>query len=156
TILPQGTIQDLYQYQDTVSWTHGRQTWRIGTDIGRDIEIDLVAQNAYGGLIYNSGGGASALDNFLDNYLGSSGTASKTFGPTRVDPHSWRTAAFGQDDVKLTPELTLNLGLRYDYLTNPENSLPYPAVDINNPFQSVTAVVPVINDRNNFAPRFGF
>ncbi|HEX5284344.1 MAG TPA: carboxypeptidase regulatory-like domain-containing protein [Bryocella sp.] len=156
TILPQGTIQDLYQYQDTVSWTHGRQTWRIGTDIGRDIEIDLVAQNANGGLIYNSGGGASALDNFLDNYLGSSGTASKTFGPTRVDPHSWRTAAFAQDDMKLTPELTLNLGMRYDYLTNPENSLPYPAVDINNPYQPITTVVPVINDTNNFAPRFGF
>ncbi|HEV2575573.1 MAG TPA: carboxypeptidase regulatory-like domain-containing protein [Acidobacteriaceae bacterium] len=156
TILPQGTIQDLYQYQDTVSWTHGRQTWRIGADVGRDIEIDLVAQNANGGLLYTSGGGASALDNFLDNYLGSSGQASKTFGPTRVDPHSWRTATFAQDDVKLTPELTLNLGLRYDYLTNPENSLPYPAVDINNPYQPITTVVPVINDKNNIAPRFGF
>jgi hypothetical protein len=50
----------------------------------------------------------------------------------------------------------LNFGLRYDYLTSPENSLPFPAVDVNNIFGPIAAVVKVKPDRNNFAPRFGF
>ena len=154
--MPQGRIEDLYQYQDTVSWTHGRHTLRMGTDIGRQIEVDIVAQNALGGLVFTAGGALSPLDNFLDNYLGASGTASKTFGPTRVNPHSWKSAFFAQDDIKVSSELTLNLGLRYDYLTNPENSLKYPAVDASNPFEAIDTVIPVKNDTNNLAPRFGF
>jgi outer membrane receptor protein involved in Fe transport len=154
--IPQGQIEDLYQFQDTVSWTHGRHTLRAGVDIGRQIEIDLVAQQALGGLIFAAGGALSPLDNFLDNYLGASGSASKTFGPTRVDPHSWKSALFLQDDVKLTPELTVNLGLRYDYLTSPENALKYPALDLNNPFAPIDTVVKVESDTNNFGPRLGF
>ena len=152
---PQGQMEDLYQFQDTVSWTHSRQTLRAGVDIGRQIDVDRVAQNALGGLIFTAGGAASALDNFLDNDLGASGSASKTFGPTRVDPHSWKSAAFVQDDLKLTPELTVNLGLRYDYLTSPENALKYPSLDLSNPFSPIDAVVKVKSNTRNFGPRLG-
>jgi outer membrane receptor protein involved in Fe transport len=154
--IPQGRKQDLYQFQDAVSYSKGRQTFRLGVDVGRDLETDLVAQNALGGITFNSGGGASPLDNFLFNQLGTSGSATKAFGPTRVDPHLWKLAAFVQDDIKLLPELTINLGIRYDYDTNPENALPYPAIDINNPFGPINAVIPVKADKNNFGPRFGF
>jgi hypothetical protein len=41
-------------------------------------------------------------------------------------------------------------------LTAPENSLPYPAIDLNNPFAPINTVVKVKNDTNNIAPRFGF
>jgi hypothetical protein len=154
--MPQGRIEDLYQIQDTVSWTHGRHTLRMGADIGRQIEVDIVAQNALGGLIFTAGGALSPLDNFLDNDLGAAGTASKTFGPTRIDPHDWRSAVFAQDDIKLSADLTVNLGVRYDYLTDPANSLKYPAVDIDNPFAPIDTVIPVKNDTNNIAPRLGF
>ncbi len=154
--IPQGRKQDLYQFQDSVSWSKGRQTMRMGVDVGRDLETDLVAQNALGGLTFNAGGGASSLDNFLYNRLGTSGSATKAFGPTRVDPHLWKLAAFFQDDIKLLPELTINLGIRYDYDTNPENALPYPAVSLSNPYGPINAVIPVSADKNNFGPRFGF
>jgi len=154
--IPQGRSEDLYQLQDTATWVHGRHTVRVGADLGRQIERELVAQEFLGQLTFTKGGGQSPLDNFLDNFLGASGQATKTFGPTRIDPHDWKMALFGQDDVKLTQSLTLNLGLRYDYITNPENSLPYPAVDINNPFQAINTVVLVQNDKNNFSPRIGF
>ena len=154
---PQGRGEDLYQIQDTVSITRGIQTLRVGFDIGRTIEKDLVSQNAKGTLTFNDGGsGTTALGNFLLNQLGSSGTATKTFGSTRVDPHGYRSGVFAQDDVKLNPDLTLNLGIRYDYLTNPENSLPYPAIDPANPYQAVNTVIKVANDVNNIAPRVGF
>ena len=61
-----------------------------------------------------------------------------------------------QDDIKLTPDLTINVGMRYDYFTPPENSLQYPAIDLNNPLAPINTVVKVKNDTNNFAPRFGF
>ena len=154
--IPQGDNEELYQFQDTVSWAHGRHTIRAGADVGRQIETDVVAQNALGGLTFAAGGALSPLDNFLDNYLGSSGQATKTFGPTRIDPHSWKSAFFIQDDVKLLPDLTINVGVRYDYLTPPENSLQYPAIDLNNPFAPINTVIRVKSDTNNIAPRFGF
>ncbi len=154
---PQGRGEDLYQIQDTVSLTKGRQTLRIGFDIGRQIETDLVSQNAKGTLTFNKGGsGISALGNFLQNQLGPSGTATKTFGNTRIDPHGYRSGVFAQDDVKLNPDLTLNLGIRYDYLSNPQNSLTYPAIDPTNPYQAINTVIKVKNDGNNIAPRIGF
>ena len=154
--MPQGRMEDLYQVQDTLSWTHGRHTLRVGMDIGRQIEVDVVAQNALGGLIFTAGGAQSPLDNFLDNFLGGTGSAGKTFGPTRIDPHDWRSAVFAQDDIKLRADLTVNLGVRYDYLTNPENSLKYPAIDVNNPFAPIDTVFKVKTDTNNIAPRLGF
>ncbi len=154
---PQGRHEDLYQIQDTVSITHGRQTLRVGFDLGRTIETDIVGLNAKGTLTYAKGGsGISGLGNFLLNQLGPSGTATKTFGSTRVDPHGYRSGAFAQDDIKLNPAFTVNLGIRYDYLTNPENSLPFPGIDPTNPYQPINTVVKVHNDTNNVAPRIGF
>jgi outer membrane receptor protein involved in Fe transport len=154
---PQGRKEDLYQFQDTIGYTHGRQSFRIGADVGRLIEIDLVSQNALGTLGFVKGGsGVTSLGNFLLNQLGPSGTATKTFGKTRVDSHGWRSGLFAQDDIKLSPDLTINLGVRYDYLSNPENSLQYPGVDPDNIFAPINTVVPVQNDKNNISPRIGF
>ncbi len=154
---PQGREEDLYQFQDTVTYTKGRQTLRIGADIGRLIEIDLVSQNALGSLSINDGGNSStSLGNFLLDQLGASGSATKVFGPTRADSHGFRNGFFAQDDIKLTPDLTVNLGIRYDYLTNPENSLQYPGVDPNNPDAPIPTYVPIQNDYYNIGPRVGF
>lgn len=154
--IPQGTKEDAYQYQDTVGWTIGKQSLRIGADVGRTLETLLVAQQPYGELNFAADGNGSGLANFLNNRLGASGTATVGFGPTRADPHVWRSAFFVQDDIKLTPELTVNLGLRYDYLTEPANSLPYPGLDFSNPYAPITTVYKIQNDTNNWGPRFGF
>lgn len=96
------------------------------------------------------------MGNFLLNQLGPSGQATKSFGSTRIDPHGWRSGVFAQDDVKLSPQFTVNLGVRYDYLTNPENSLPFPGLDPAKPYQAINTVIKVKNDVNNIAPRIGF
>ena len=154
---PQGRSQDMYQYQDTISWTYGRHTIRAGADLGRRLEKDLVSQNAKGTLTFAAGGtGSSAIGNFLLNQLGPSGTATVTYGKTRFDPHSWRSGVFAQDDVKFSQYLTVNLGIRYDYFTSPENVLAYPAIDPTNPFTAINTVIPVTPDKNNIAPRVGF
>jgi len=153
--IPQGRLQELYQFQDTVSWIKGRQSLRAGADVGRDHETDLIAQNALGQLTF-AGGAAASLNNFINNQLGTGGNLTKSFGPTRVDPHLWKLAFFGQDDIKLTPELTVNLGIRYDYDTNPENALAYPSVNESKPYAPISTVIPVQADKNNIAPRVGF
>jgi hypothetical protein len=154
---PQGRGEDMYQLQDTVSWTYGRNTIRVGADLGRRIEKDLVSQNAKGTLNFTDGGtGTKAIGNFLLNQLGPAGSATRTYGSTRLDPHSWRSGVFGQDDFKISQYLTVNLGVRYDYFTSPENILAYPAIDPANPFTAIDTVIPVTSDRNNIAPRVGF
>jgi outer membrane receptor protein involved in Fe transport len=154
--IPQGTKENYYQYQDTVSWTLGKQSLRMGADVGRVLESDLVSQLYIGEVFYAQGGGNTGLGNFLSNQTGPSGSVQKTFGPTRIDPHIWRTAFFGQDDIKLTPALTVNLGLRYDYLTDPGNSLLYPAVDPNNLSAPIDSVFKIKTDKANWGPRIGF
>jgi hypothetical protein len=158
--MPQGRGEQLYQFQDTVGWTRGKHSLRIGADVSRLLETDYVAQTYIGALNYAAGGpagsGLSALDNYLSDRLGTSGSATKTFGPTRVDPHIWKLAGFISDDIKLSSDLTLNLGIRYDYLTNPLNALSYPGIDINNLYGAINTYVPVKADKNNIAPRFGF
>ena len=96
----------------------------MGGDIGRQIETDVVSLNAKGTLGFVSGGTnaagnlgyVSALGNFLQNRLGSSGSATKTFGNTRIDPHNWRIGVFAKDDIRINPDLTVNFGIRYDPL----------------------------------------
>jgi hypothetical protein len=154
---PQGRHEDLYQVQDTVGISKGRHSIRVGFDIGRIIETDIVSLNAKGALSFAKGGTyVSSLGNFLQNQLGPSGSATKTFGNTRIDPHGWRSGVFFQDDIKLTSDLTVNLGIRYDYLSNPANSLPFPGVDPSNIYQPINTVVKVKNDVNNIGPRVGF
>ncbi len=156
--LPQGRGEDLYQLQDTAGLNFGKQAIRVGFDVGRQIEQEFVSQNALGTLTYaNAGSYGSSIGEFINNYLGTSGTATKTFGPLRVDPHDWRSGIFIQDDVKLTSELTVNFGARYDYLTNSANGVQYPAINpatvLTDP---ITAVYRVNTPNLNLSPRFGF
>lgn len=156
---PQGRGEDLYQIQDTVGMHLGKQSIRAGVDIGRQIEQEYVSQNALGTLSYGAGGtfGGNSLGEFINNYIGTSGSVTKTFGATRVDPHNWRSSFFVQDDVKLTPEFTMNLGARYDYFSAPENNLPYPAIHAATALTDpINARFPITTDKNNISPRVGF
>ena len=169
TSLPQGRGHDLYQFQDTISISKGRHTIRIGADIARNIIRDFIPFNNFGTLSFTKSAAVgvigtpgyipayTALNNYLDNFLGSSGAAARSFGGNRVDAHEWQTAYFIQDDIKLSSDFTLNVGLRYEYQTNPENAVKYPAINeatvLTDP---ITTVYRVKEDRNNIAPRLGF
>ena len=72
---------------------------------------------------------------------------------TTVHPNIFEFAGFVEDEFRLSPELTFNLGLRYDLetLARPPVRNPSPALAA---LGLDTSFVPADND--NFAPRLGF
>ena len=54
--LPQARGEDLYQFQDTVGFTKGRHSVRVGADVGRQLEQEVISLNAIGQLTYGNTG----------------------------------------------------------------------------------------------------
>jgi hypothetical protein len=102
------------------------------------------------------------LGNFVDDFAGTAGTVSKSFGSPVTKPFVTTYAPYVQDTWRLTPNFTLDLGMRYEYWGTPENTLLYPAADLSAgiglPGQSFPNKFahPQQGDLNNFAPRVGF
>ena len=165
---PQFRLTQNFSINDSMSLTHGKHGWTWGGDYRRQL-IDLSnAPNARGSFVFT--GDATGLA-FADFLLGFPQQTSVQFGG---DDYHFRANAFdlfGQDNWRATKNFTLNLGLRYEYvspLTELNDKLAN--LDIAPGFTAVAPVLPgqvgsitgihypssLINpDRNNFAPRVG-
>lgn len=152
---PQGRFLNNYQFQDTVTRTIGDHTIRAGVDLARQLSKSLVPFNDRGSLTFSAGGGLPAFGNFIDGFSGVQGTfGSKVFGSPVVYPNRFQQAYFINDSWRVRPNLTLNLGLRYENYGTPENVLPFPAfAGFDAP---INTRVEQKKDNNNFAPRFSF
>ena len=73
----------------------------------------------------------------------------QAFGGTVYSFASNQWAFFGQDDWRVSPRLTLNLGLRWEY-----QQFPKPYANLVNPAVPQTGVMP--SDKTDFGPRVGF
>src|SRR5262249_50431074 len=114
-LFPQGRILNNFQYQDTISWTKGSHTFRIGADLTRQLTKEFVPFNNRGTLTFTAGGGFPAFGNFVDQFSGiQGGFASKVFGSPVVYPNRFQQAYYVNDSWKVKPNFTLNLGLRYE------------------------------------------
>jgi len=152
---PQGRFLNNYQFQDTVTHTRANHTIRAGVDLARQLSKALVPFNDRGTLTFSSGGGFTAFRNFIDGFSGVQGAfGDKVFGSPVVYPNRFQQAYFVNDSWRARPNLTLNLGLRYENYGTPENVLPFPAfAALDAP---ADARVKQKGDNNNFAPRFSF
>jgi hypothetical protein len=156
-----------FQFADTLTYTTGNHTFKYGTDINRVRDIDDNLFTGAGSYTYSN------INDFLIDYTNFvNGGATRTagvgcftaslgrvagkcytsnyaqgFGQPRFTERTTDWAFFAQDDWRLTPRVTLNLGLRWDYEAFPEPFLVNPALP-------QTGNRPA--DKNNFGPRIGF
>jgi len=97
-------IQNNYNLYDTVSYVRGRHSFRFGGDLSHQ----QINQEGFHFL------GLSAFLDVPDFLLGNVLESEDLVGQTDRAWRAWNAGAFAQDDVKLMPRLTLNLGLRYE------------------------------------------
>ena len=159
---PQGRTANNYQIQDTVTKIFGNHTVRVGIDYLRQISTQVAPANTRGSLTFAAGGNFTSLANFVDNFGGQNGAASRVFGSPTYNPTLHRVALFGQDRWKATEALTLTMGVRYENFGTPFNTLRTPAFTGLFNVDPVTRTGPfsqpnqVQSDKNNFAPSVGF
>jgi hypothetical protein len=140
---PQGRVQDNYQFSNVLTNQRGRHALKMGADI-RYVRLDNIsAFDSKGTFTFNN------FQDYMNNLAISFQQALQT---SSFFATQWQTYLFAQDDFKVTPNLTLNLGLRYELSTVPLGF--FGATEQ----QVVDALVPppTKRDTNNWAPRVGF
>jgi Carboxypeptidase regulatory-like domain/TonB dependent receptor-like, beta-barrel/TonB-dependent Receptor Plug Domain len=155
-----------WQFNDTVTWSAGRHTFKLGAEYIRRTENDYFvvwpAGSFYVGTYATSQNLSWSQGHELASLLlgyPSYGYLGQRFGNHVLEDRQY--AGFLQDDWKVTDKVVLNLGVRYDYGTpffSPTNELSMFDVD---QAQLVIAgqngvsryIVPP--DKNNFATRLG-
>ncbi len=154
--------EDTYQIADNVSWVKGRHTFKFGTNIiWRQVNFfNPIAGKGFfqaaSGSPWSTGFEQSDyLFGWINNYQVGPASA-------RFHTRSWEDGFYGQDDFRVNRRLTLNLGLRYDFLSWP--------TEVNNRMANFDVATGQIilagqngvsdstltNPKHDFAPRIGF
>jgi len=162
--LPEHAFENIFQVADTVTWVRGKHSLKFGLDFRRQQRnfYQVTAPRGFydfGGLYtadLTTGTGGLGLADLL---LGVSDALEqdKLAGlyPTRY----WDLAEFVQDDWRIRPNLTLNLGLRYE-ITSPANGR-VGNFDLNRGIVITSYGVNAVShagvqfDKSNWAPRIG-
>ncbi|MDQ5846925.1 MAG: TonB-dependent receptor, partial [Acidobacteriota bacterium] len=166
------------QLSDTVTYTRGNHNFKFGTDTSRVSDLNHQLLNESGTYSYTN------FNDYLMDYANfaasgalraaavrcvtppATGTVQRFAGQCYSSAYSQGFgvpaftivtrdyAGFFQDDWRVAPRLTLNLGVRYEYQQLPEPQLPNALLDSDPRFTGKTSVFPA--DKNNWGPRFGF
>jgi hypothetical protein len=115
-------LSDSFIVDDTVSWTRGRHTFRFGGELDHTSLRRIL--NVIGNpLVFFTPPSNPALTDFQNFLVGSPTFALGSGGAANHDYRLPAYAFFAQDDYKATGRLTLNLGLRFEFVGAPYDEL---------------------------------
>jgi hypothetical protein len=172
-------LDQTYSISDTVIWNHGKHNWRFGGDYRRILQSFRSARNAAGTFTFTGFATAQFIggvqqpntgSDLADFLLGLPQQSSVQFGTNAYNFRANSYDFFAQDDWRIRANLTLQLGLRYEYqgpFTEANNQIAN--LDVAPGFTASAPVLPgqtgpfngvfpaslIRPDRNNFAPRVG-
>ncbi|HJT68885.1 MAG TPA: TonB-dependent receptor [Terriglobales bacterium] len=146
----QNQKQNSYQVKDNLSWVVGKHTLKFGGEYTHFIYPQFFLPRSNGDYWYNT-----MQDLVNDNLASVPGRTLRGAGSGSFLGTQSLFAGYFQDDLKLTPKLTLNLGARYEYWTNPVGDSTQALNAVSNVPGVITFGKPK-TDTNNIAPRIGF
>jgi hypothetical protein len=166
-----------YDVQESVSYLSGKHTFKFGVEFAH-MEADGNVHDSRGTFNFNGGStflngtgcdptngtNSTSLEDFFAGCLSGKGNAPNQLLGSAIRTITWNsTAGFVQDDWRLTPKLTLNLGLRYSYVSpfhEANNGLgnfdPTSPTGLVQQGQSSVGDTVWKPDHKNFSPRVGF
>ncbi len=124
-----------YQAYDNYSWQRGRHWLKFGAEILQINYSRYESSNPLGTFNFNTGFTSRTASNdstgsaIASMLLGLPNQASRSIGPKSLTGRQWATGYYAQDDFHLRPNLTINIGLRYE--------LAPPMYDIHHQLSSI-------------------
>ncbi|MGA2355005.1 MAG: carboxypeptidase regulatory-like domain-containing protein [Terriglobales bacterium] len=169
---PATEIGNTFGFADTFTWVRGNSTWKFGAGFTAYQQNTLYAFFTDSNFaFYGYASGGDGTGNSLADFL--VGAPNNLFeGPNALSNfRSKNTYAFGQDEWRVRPNLTLTLGLRYEFSTPKidtqgrtfsiipgDQSIRFPNAPLGLVFPGDPGAPRGSNfpDKDNFAPRIGF
>ena len=167
--VPRGRTSGSYQILDNFTWLRGKHTFKFGAEFRR-ASIDNFNDNLERGIYqFTAGvfGGNPIIDALTNFYTGGAfdtnfccSFVSVDTGNTQRTTYNNGFSFFAQDDYRVAPTLTLNLGLRWEYfgpMSEKNNLLSNLVSDGTLEMVGTHGLDGLYQrDLNNFGPRLGF
>ncbi len=158
--LPKFQHTSQWEFLNTLSWLTGSHQLRFGINVLAPLKNEYLDVPALRGSVrYRGRFTGNAVADYLLGYTSDAQLSNQWV----VDQRHWATSFFVHDDWRLGSKLTLNLGLRYDFITPAleagNNQLNFDPAGAGSVFAATDGSLEerglVRPDKNNFAPRVG-
>jgi hypothetical protein len=136
------TGSDNYELRDVVSMTKGKHSLSLGGEFALDKTMFLANLNNYGDVTFSTSAPTSTGNVFSDFVTGQD-SAFEQDSHYVTHLSTWHIAAFAQDNYRITPRFTANLGLRWDIDTPPVDAHNRTASFVPGQQSTVTPAAPL-------------